>query len=104
MASISTRSPSPGSPATCTVVRAGRWSPNDARVDAVHLRELAHVEQEDAAPQHVLQAGPGRLEDGLDVFQALLGLLLDIVRDAAGRRIGAALPGDEDEPLESHSG
>src|SRR5437764_990978 len=27
-ASISTRSPSPGSPATCTVVRAGRCSPN----------------------------------------------------------------------------
>src|ERR1019366_6584634 len=28
IASISTSSPSPGSPATCTVVRAGRWSPN----------------------------------------------------------------------------
>src|SRR5712691_5995380 len=33
-----------------------------ARVDAVHLRELPHVDQEDAAAQDVLQAGARGLE------------------------------------------
>ena len=68
-----------------------------ARVDGVHLLELAHVHQEHAAAQHVLQAGAGGLENRLHVLQALLGLLLDIVGDRAGRGIGAALAGDEDQ-------
>src|SRR6267378_6132583 len=55
-----------------------------ARVDAVHLLELAHVDQEHAAAQHVLQARAGRFQDRLHVPETLLGLLLHIVRYFSG--------------------
>ena len=104
MQSISTRNPSPGRPAAWIVVRAGRCSPNIARVDGVHLLEFLHVDQEHAAAQHVLQIGAARLQDRLQVLQALLGLRLDVgAGQLAGRRIGRALPGDEDETFEAHA-
>src|SRR4030095_12028529 len=49
------------------------------RVDAIHTSELAHVDQEYATAQHVLQTGSRRLENRFDVAQALLGLRFDIV-------------------------
>src|SRR4051812_29126098 len=70
-----------------------------ARVRRVHRLELAHVHQEHAAAQHVLKPGAGRLENGLHVLQALLGLLFDGVGDRSRHRIGAALAGDEDQFL-----
>jgi hypothetical protein len=74
-----------------------------SRVHAIHAVELAHIDQEHAAAQHVLQARARCGEDGFDVAQALLGLRFDIVRHRAGRRIARALPGDEDQPFESHA-
>src|SRR3954469_857820 len=74
------------------------------RVDTVHLLELAHVEQEDAAAEDMLQIGSSGLQNGLDVSEYLLGLCLDVGRDGASRGINAALPRNEDQPVEDHSG
>ena len=73
-------------------------------VGAVHVRELAHVDQEHAAAKHVRQARAGRFENRLNVSEALFGLRLDVRRKRARRRIDAALARDEHEPLESHAG
>ena len=51
----------------------------------------------------MLQAGAGGLENRLHVLQTLLGLLLDVVGNRAGRRIGSALARDEDQALEAHA-
>ena len=55
-----------------------------AGVDAVHLLELLHIEQEYAAPS-TLQVRAGRLQDGPHVLQALLGLGLDVGSGGASR-------------------
>src|SRR4249919_3602550 len=57
----------------------GTMIAEDARVDRVHRLELAHVHQEDAATEHVLQPRAGRLENRLHVLQALFRLLLNAV-------------------------
>jgi len=47
----------------------------------------------------------GSFENRLDVLQALFGLLLDrVAGQSTRRRIGCALTGDENQPLESHAG
>src|SRR6185503_12751871 len=75
-----------------------------ARVHRVHLLELVHVEEKDAATQHVLQVRPRRPENRADVPQALLGLRSGIAAgELSGRGIGGALPRHEYESLESHA-
>jgi predicted permease len=75
-----------------------------ARVHGVHLRELFHVDEKHAAAQYVLEVGPGGLEDGLNVFQALLGLGFDVAaHQPACCWIAGALAGYEDESVEHHS-
>src|SRR3954468_12789396 len=74
------------------------------RVDTVHLLELAHVEQEDAAAEDMLQIGFSGLQNGLHVSEYLLGLCLDVGGDRASRGIDAALPRHEDYPVEAHPG
>ena len=77
-------------------------SAEHARVDRIHSRELPHVEEKDAAAQHVLEVGAGRFENGLDIPETLLGLNVDVLPgQRAGGRIGGALTGDEDETIES---
>src|SRR5687767_13495452 len=74
-------------------------------IDPVHALELLHVEQEHAAAQHVLKIRAAGAQDGLDVFQALLGLYFDVgAREHPRCRIGGALARDEDQTLEIHSG
>ena len=75
-----------------------------AGVDAVHLLELLHIEQEYAAPEHVLQVRAGRLQDGPHVLQALLGLGLDVGSGGAVPwRIGSALARHENQAIEVHA-
>lgn len=45
--------------------------PEHPLVHGVHFLELRHVDEEDAAAQHVLQVGAGGLQDRLDVPEAL---------------------------------
>ena len=72
------------------------------RVDRVHLLEFLHVDQEHAAAQYVLQIGSGRLEDRLQVLQALPCLRRDVGAGLLPRcGIGGALAGDENEFLEA---
>ena len=74
-----------------------------ALVDGVHPVELTYVNEEHAAPQHVLQPGAGGVEDRLHVLQALLGLHFDIgAGDLSGGRIHGALTGYEHETIELH--
>ena len=75
-----------------------------ARVDRVHLRELAHVDEKDTAAEHVRQIGAGGAEDRLHVAQALRGLGGGIgTSELARRRIGRALAGHEDQSFELHA-
>src|SRR5262245_28327026 len=68
-----------------------------ALVDAVHQLELADVDQEHAAAQHVRQIGASGLENGLDVFEDLLRLPFNVGGgELAGRGIRGALTGHED--------
>ena len=72
-------------------------------VHGVHCHELRHVDEEDAAAQHMLQVAAGGLQDRLDVPEALLCLLGGVAGDRARRRILSALTGDEDETFEAHA-
>ena len=73
-------------------------------VDAVHLLELGHVDEEDAAAHDVAEARARGLEDGRDVAQRLLGLRLHVVGQVAGAGIAAGLAGDEDEVADDDAG
>src|SRR5262249_43262231 len=75
------------------------------RVRSVHVGELLHVGEEDAAAQHVSESRSGRFENRLDVPETLRRLRRDVVAGELARgRIGRALTGDEDEPLEGDAG
>src|SRR6266496_1541575 len=50
-----------------------------ARVHGVHRLKIAHVDEEHAAAENVLQRGSRRFENRLYVLQALFGLCRDIV-------------------------
>jgi hypothetical protein len=64
-----------------------------ARVDAVHLLELLHVEQKDATAQHVLKIRAGGAENRAHVLEALRGLRGGIgTGEFAGLGIGRAWP------------
>ena len=76
-----------------------------SRIHAVHLSELLHVEQENAAPQDVLKIRAARAENRLHVLETLLGLRGCIgARERAGCRIRRTLARDEDQTLEAHAG
>jgi hypothetical protein len=80
-------------------------SREQALVDGIHLRELAHVHDEHAAPQDALQARPRRFQNRCHVLQHLLGLRLDIEPgQLAGGRIRRALTRHEHETLERDTG
>jgi hypothetical protein len=73
-------------------------------VDGVHVRKLRHVDEKDAAPEDVLQIGASSAQDRLHVPQALRGLGGCVGADEPTRcRIGCALSGHEDEPVELHA-
>src|SRR5262249_59308070 len=72
-----------------------------SRVDGVHGLELTHVDEEDAAAQHVLEIGSGSAQDRLNVLQHLLGLCFDVWCERAGCGIDAGLTRHEDQPIES---
>jgi len=50
-------------------VRAGRWLPKRAAEDLVHLREVAHVDEEHARLDDVREGQTGALQHGLEVVE-----------------------------------
>ncbi len=76
-----------------------------ALIHAIHVLKPSHVDQEHAAPQHVLQIRTRRFKDCLHVPEALFRLPFDgIAGELSRRRIGGGLTGDEDQAFESHAG
>jgi hypothetical protein len=63
----------------------------------IHLGEIPHIIQEHTAPHHLLQTGPGFLENGLEIENALFGLLGDGACVEGAGCVGGDLAGDEDE-------
>ena len=83
----------------------GAMLTENARIDAIHLLELLHVEQKYSAPQHVLHVGSGGSQDGPNILQTLLGLRRCVCSgQLSGGWIGRSLPRNEDESLETHPG
>src|SRR5205823_760831 len=74
----------------------GAVAAEHAPIDLVHPRKLLDVDEEDAAAQHVGEAGSRCLEDVGDVLQHLFRLCFDVgTRELVRRRVASSLTGDE---------
>ena len=70
-------------------------------IHPVHVRKLRHVDEKNAAPEHVLQIGAGGAENRLHVAQALRRLGRGVgTHELTRDRIRCALAGHEDESIE----
>jgi hypothetical protein len=65
-------------------------------ISSVHLGEVGHISEEDIDLDNLVDAGPGSVNNGLDIVAAGLCLFADVALDEVAGSVSGDLAGDEE--------